>query len=368
MISIQESRNEFCGRRAVMKTIILIPAYEPDDKLVSLLKALSENDVHSVVVDDGSGHAYDEIFEECAKYASVTRYEVNCGKGHALKTGMAYIRKHAESPYVVVTADADGQHLPDDIMKIAEYTVQHPDELVLGSRRITAQTPLRSRIGNTVTRWIFRLSSGVSVYDTQTGLRGFSDRVISWMEEISGERYEYEMNVLMEWAKEKRSIHEIWIRTVYLDENRSSHFNTFTDSIRIYRQIVKFSGASLLSFLTDYSLFCMFHMMTLSAGIRNGLVLSNAAARVISASLNYYLNRKLVFRSKEPVSRSTLKYVLLVLGNLMVNTLILRNLVMQGVPSAVSKVVTELILFIVNYQVQQKLIFKPSCRKELSSQ
>ncbi len=351
-----------------MKTIILIPAYEPDDKLVGLLRKLDEYDVHSVVVDDGSGHAYDEIFEQCAKYASVTRYEVNRGKGHALKIGMAYIRKYAEAPYIVVTADADGQHLPDDIMKIAEYSAQHPDELVLGSRRIAPQTPLRSRIGNTVTRWIFRLSSGVSVYDTQTGLRGFSDRMISWMEEITGERYEYEMNVLMEWSKEKRIIHEIWIRTVYLDDNSSSHFNTIIDSIRIYRQIVKFSSASLLSFLADYSLFCMFQLVTFSIGIRNGLVLSNAAARIISASLNYYLNRKLVFHSKEPVSRSTLKYALLVLVNLMVNTLILKSLVAQGIPSAVSKIVTELILFVVNYQVQQKLIFKPSCRKELSSQ
>ncbi len=351
-----------------MKTIILIPAYEPDEKLVSLLRELDENDVYSVVVDDGSGHSYDGIFEQCAKYASVIRYEINCGKGHALRTGMAYIRKHAEAPYIIVTADADGQHLPDDIIKIAEYTAQHPDELVLGSRRIAPQTPLRSRIGNTITRWIFRLSSGVSVYDTQTGLRGFSDRMISWMEEISGERYEYEMNVLMEWSKEKRSIHEIWIRTVYLDDNSSSHFNIVTDSIRIYRQIVRFSSASLLSFLADYSLFCMFHLMTFTAGIRNGLVLSNAAARIISASLNYYLNRKLVFHSKEPVSRSTLKYALLVLVNLMVNTLILKSLVIQGIPSAAAKIVTELILFVVNYQVQQKLIFKPSCRKELSSQ
>ena len=351
-----------------MKTMILIPAYEPDHKLVDLLKELSEEDVYAVVVDDGSGHAYDEIFDQCAEYASVTRYGVNCGKGHALKYGLSFIRKHAEAPYIVVTADADGQHLPEDIMKIAEYTARHPDELVLGSRKIAPQTPFRSRIGNTVTRWIFRLSSGTYVYDTQTGLRGFSDRVISWMEEISGERYEYEMNVLMEWSKEKRKIHEIWIRTVYLDDNRSSHFDTVSDSIRIYRQILKYSSASLLSFLTDYSLFCMFHMMTLSAGIRNGLLLSNAAARFISAALNYYLNRKLVFRSSEPVSRSILKYGTLVLCNLAVNSMILKALVTCGLPSAVSKIITEVILFIVNYRVQQKLIFKPGYRKELSSQ
>ena len=103
-----------------MKTMILIPAYEPDHKLVDLLKELSEEDVYAVVVDDGSGHAYDEIFDQCAEYASVTRYGVNCGKGHALKYGLSFIRKHAEAPYIVVTADADGQHLPEDIMKIAE--------------------------------------------------------------------------------------------------------------------------------------------------------------------------------------------------------------------------------------------------------
>ena len=109
-------------------------------------------------------------------------------------------------------------------------------------------------------------------------------------------------------------------------------------------------------------------MMTLSAGIRNGLLLSNAAARFISAALNYYLNRKLVFRSSEPVSRSILKYGTLVLCNLAVNSMILKAFVACGLPSAAAKIITEVILFIVNYRVQQKLIFKPGYRKELSSQ
>jgi len=345
-------------------TIVLIPAYEPDEKLPALLRALKaeQTELICVVVDDGSGAACAPVFTEAEEQAIVLRHAENRGKGAALKTGLRFISDTVEPPYIVVTADADGQHLPADILRVSAQAAREPDVLVLGSRRIEKHTPLRSRLGNTITRGVFRLSAGTRVYDTQTGLRSFSDRAVPFLAEIPGERYEYEMNMLLMWAQDKRPIREVWIETVYLDGNSSSHFDAVKDSARIYKEILKFSGASFVSFLIDYGLFCLLHALTRS--LAQGLIFSNIAARLISASVNYTLNRRAVFRSSAPVAASAPRYAALAAGILLANTLILKGLTALGMPAAPAKLLTEAVLFIVSWSVQRTFVF--SDRRENS--
>ncbi len=214
--------------------VILIPAYTPDEKLISLLKMLTEHGTVNIVVNDGSGHDYDALFKKAEVYAVVLRHEENRGKGAALKTGLQYIEKFVKPPYIIVTADADGQHAVSDIIRAASVAEREPDSLVLGSRKIEKNAPFRSRFGNGLTRAVFRISTGTAIYDTQTGLRAFCDKYVSFMKDIPGERYEYEMNVLLCWARAKRSVREIWIKTIYIDGNTSSHFHVIRDSILIY--------------------------------------------------------------------------------------------------------------------------------------
>lgn len=226
-----------------MKKIVLIPAYQPDHKCIELIGKLSGYpDTEIVIVNDGSGRVYEVVFEMAELYADIISCENNRGKGAALKEGLRYIQKHFEPPYVVVTADADGQHCEEDIRKIAGLAERYPDELILGSRKIQKEVPLRSRFGNTVTRWVFQRVSGERVYDTQTGLRGFTHRSLPRLIQIPGERYEYEMNMLLVWIAEKKKVRENWIHTIYLGDNESSHFDTLKDSYRIYRDILTFSG------------------------------------------------------------------------------------------------------------------------------
>lgn len=223
------------------RMIALIPAYKPDRKLISLAEELDSLGFSVVIVNDGSGEEHDEIFRAVSGTAAVIAHEQNRGKGAALKTGLEYISAHFLRPYTVVTADADGQHRPQDILRTAEEAAQHRRSFVLGSRRFDKDVPLRSRFGNTVTRGVFRLCSGVSIYDTQTGLRAFTDRLVQLLLSVEGERYEFEMNVLMELAKRHIRLREVWIETVYLDGNSSSHFDTLRDSARIYRGILSYT-------------------------------------------------------------------------------------------------------------------------------
>ena len=226
------------------KFIALIPAYNPDAKIEELVKRLLENNFEIVVVDDGSKEECQVHFDNIEKYCHLIHHEINKGKGRALKTGFTYIKEHF-TEYVVVTLDCDGQHTMKDALRICEYASHHPDSFILGSRKFnTKNVPFRSRFGNAITRSFFYICTKTKVFDTQTGLRAFSQDLMEPMLEIQGERFEYEINVLLYLSKNRIPMKELTIKTIYLDDNSSSHFNPLKDSYRIYKEILKFSCSS----------------------------------------------------------------------------------------------------------------------------
>ena len=246
------------GRRTEMhaRYIALIPAYEPDGRMLEAAASLGKEGFEVVVVDDGSSPECSGLFEQAAERlpgkgshgAEILIHEENRGKGAALKTGLEYIQKFMterdhERDCIIVTVDADGQHLPGDAAKVARAAAASPGTLVLGSRDLGNSdkhaVPLRSRAGNAITRKVFSMVTGASIYDTQTGLRAFTADLIPWMLAVDGERYEYELNVLMDGVRRGIPVTETVIETVYHEGNASSHFNTVKDSFRIYRDIAK---------------------------------------------------------------------------------------------------------------------------------
>ena len=334
------------------KKIVLIPAYEPDEKMIGIASELNNEGFTVIVVNDGSKPECDEYFSKVEKFASVIRHEKNKGKGAAIKTGLKYVKENFVSPYAVVTVDADGQHKLEDAKKVIEKVMENPDCLVLGSRKFTGKVPLRSRFGNAVTRFVYNSASKARVRDTQTGLRAVTDGLIDRLLEIPGDRYEYEMNMLMILPEDGIMIIEVDIETIYLEENASSHFNPLKDSFRIYKEILKFSISSLLGFAVDFGLFSLFIFLGLD------IILSNVFARVVSASVNFILNRTLVFKSKKPLLRSLLEYALLAVFILVCNTLILKGFTVLGVNEIWAKIITEVIMFTVSWLVQRFLIFR----------
>ena len=335
-----------------MNKIILIPAYEPDDKLIKLVQDIDKQEFKVVVVDDGSGTMYQNIFDAIRRNVKVLGYDINQGKGHALKVGFKYIKEKYKKDYIVVTMDSDGQHLISDARKLCDYVLKNPNTLVLGKRIRGEKTPIRSRIGNEFTKFIYGFITSVYVYDTQTGLRAFSDKLMNFHLNVMGERFEYEMNVLLMAAREKIPIHEIEIKTIYINDNRGSHFNTFKDSYLVYKEIIKFSLSSIISFLVDFLLFTIFTF------IFHSITLSNIVARFISASVNYTINRVHVFNNKGGIYQSIFSYLLLALFILVLNTLVLNILVYKlFVNKYIAKIITEVILFIFSWFIQRKYIF-----------
>ncbi len=236
-----------------MERTVIIPALNPDEGLREIVERNWELENQIILVDDGSDKKYERLFWELGEKCIVLHHEENRGKGEAIKTALKYIKEELWECRVVGIMDADGQHLPDDMEKLLMKAAAEPMALIVGSRTIDRNVPWKSRMGNLITRRIFRMKTGVEVSDTQTGLRAFSTRLLDFMLDIEGERYEYEMNVLVTCAKANIPIIEVPIETIYHDKGNScSHFRKVRDSVRIYRQLLKFSFVSFSSFLLDY--------------------------------------------------------------------------------------------------------------------
>ena len=336
----------------------LIPAYKPNENLISFIQSLETRGLKVVVVNDGSGEDYLPLFHKIQEQslATVIHLEKNQGKGAALKAGLSYLNT-INDDFQIITLDADGQHSLRDSLLLLQKSLENEGSLLLGSRAQSKDSPLRSRIGNYITKKVFSLTTGLRVEDTQTGMRAFSKQLIPKLLKIQGNRYEYEMNMLLDFAKEGIPIKEYPIETIYINDNEESHFDTVKDSIRIYSQILKFTSSSLVSFCIDFLLY------TISFALSGSILFSNAFARLISLHCNFFMNKNYVFKdSSESTKRENLKeylsYLGLALSLFAVNTLVLSTIVAAlGVNAYLAKLITEILLFILSYFVQKHLIF-----------
>lgn len=335
--------------------IVLIPAYQPDERLIALIQALQVADptVRLVVVDDGSGAASQPVFDNaCALGAIVLAHTPNRGKGYALKRGFDYIAE-AFPGADVVCADCDGQHRPDDIMRVARALETGGEDIVLGVRAFSGAVPIRSRFGNDFTRRLFGLVTRRTIHDTQTGLRGYSSATLPWLLTIPGDRFEYELSVLLSATRLRMPIREVAVETIYLEHNASSHFRPLQDSWRIMRSLLTFAGSSLLAFAIDTTALLLLNAAT------GSLVFSALGARAISSSINFATNRNLVFsdRRDKHIGVEAGQYWALVVVLLALNITLLSVLTQVGISLFVAKIVTEFGLFIASFRIQRRFVF-----------
>ncbi len=339
-----------------MNIPVLIPAYNPDDvlgKVVHSLIQLNFKDI--IIVNDGSKPECEPIFEKLEKIEQchVLRHAVNSGKGRALKTGLNYFYLNFPNSSGIVTADADGQHQPQDILKVAKTLKDNPNKLVLGVRKLGRKIPFRSLFGNTLTRVVFSLVIGRKISDTQSGLRGLPRSEVPHLLKVTGERYEYEINMLILTKVRSIDIIEEPIETIYIEENISSHFNPLFDSMRIYFQLLRFAFSSLLASFFDFIVF------TITFKLTSNIMVSLLIGRfIIGSLLNYIINKRLVFRSKTGVFPSLLKYYLaLVVMSLLSWVLIKMVVIQMGVKVIIAKVLVETLLFVLSFSIQREFVF-----------
>ncbi len=346
---------------------VIIPSFKPDEKLefiVSELEKVGFCDI--VVVNDGSGSDYDDVFRSVAEHTSVTllTHDVNRGKGAALKTAFRYVTNERPDRFGVITADGDAQHRASDIFACGEKMLQNGDKLVLGVRDFSLPSvPTRSRRGNRITSLTFRVLCGLKISDTQTGLRAIPSQYLADLCRIDGERYEYETNALLAMKNLGIPYCEQKIETVYINENQTSHFRPVRDSLRIYSLILKFVFSSFASTLIDLAAFYVFSRIATSAGVgANSVVIATAAARAVSSCSNFLINRSVVFRSELGVGKTLLKYYALAVPVALISAYGVKFAGFAlGIDNAIGltliKIVVDTVLYFVNFRIQREWVF-----------
>ena len=351
------------------ETIVVIPSLEPDELLIKYVESLTSKYFnHVLVVDDGSSLNYQQIFSqlETINGVKVLHQEVNKGKGRALKTAYTYIKENYTDIKSIITADSDGQHLEEDCYKLAEMMKTGQRGLYLGTRDFSLDVvPFKSRNGNRITSIVFKLLYGRWLKDTQTGLRGFLFEDIDFMNQIEGERYEYEMQVLIDCVRKDIPFYTMDISTVYIDNNSASHFNAFKDSFKIYKIIFKnffkFMSSSLICTLIDLLLFYFLSYLLLpTIGIVDIVTIdwiSGLIARIISAIVNFLINRKYVFKSNKD-NKQIIKYALLSICIICISNIAVSSLELLGGKRWLLKPLCDTVLYFVSYNIQNKWVFK----------
>lgn len=276
-----------------MKTAVLLPVYNPDEKFLRLVEELTKRGYVIVAVNDGSLERCDEYFRKASEYAHLVEYKENKGKGFALKRGFEYIGNYlSEEVDYIVTADSDGQHALEDIDRVANLT-KKTDGIVLGMRDLSEKIPIKSRIGNDMSRLVYTIVTGVYLRDNQSGLRGFPVRLCQWLQDIPGNKYEYELNVLVTAHKEGMKVTGIDIKTIYENNNRNTHFRPINDTVRIQRSLWSYGLISALLY-TLYTLtisvlvwFGIPHFFYWLIGIYLWITAMHAVLNVFSAGIRH---------------------------------------------------------------------------------
>jgi glycosyltransferase involved in cell wall biosynthesis len=349
--------------------IVMIPAYNPDERLVQLVGEIDALFAPGfVIVDDWSDAGKASIFRQLeTKGCKVIHHTYNRGKGAALKTAILYITDPHDSSDAsahtpghligCITADDDFQHTPEDIRRVAAALVEHPDSLILGVRNFDGKDiPKKSKWGNRITSAVFSLQTGIRGLDTQTGLRGIPVKYLPDSARIEGERYDYEMNMLLSMAKKGVPFVKVPIQTVYTEQNRNTHFRTVIDSARIYGKIIRFSLSSLVCAGADLAMFFMFRTFIFTDAV-TGIMLATVAARVLSGICNFCINRNIVFKNKGSVTRAAAEYGILFVFNMLMSGVLTKALSALGMYEIIAKIIVDTCLFCLSFLVQKSVIF-----------
>lgn len=376
------------------KTVVIIPALDPDERLIEYCEdLLRKHGGPIVLVDDGSCNEKQSIFDRMAKKDGiiVIHHPYNLGKGRALKNSFAQVAiwsgmdvsdyELSEGIRVdygseenigelfagamgVITADSDGQHSVKDVIAISEEIAKGASELVLGARDFDSDNvPARSETGNKITRFLFRLLYRTRLVDTQTGLRGVSMDLIPTYLQCKGERFEFELDMLIVSARTKIPMKEIPIETIYENANEGTHFRTIVDSCAVYRVLfgpfLLYLISSVTSFVIDILIFQVALLILAFAPEGSRIYASTIVARVVSSIYNYLINKKLVFGKEGDGAKTAVGYYLLVIVQMFLSgSLVLLVHKILPIPETVIKVMVDTLLFVVSFQVQKRIIFR----------
>lgn len=357
------------------KVSVVLPSLDPDEKLTAVIDGLLEYGFQDIIlVNDGSKEENLHYFTDAAKaHPEITllTHQVNRGKGAALKTAFSWFLANRPQGLGVITVDGDNQHHPEDTRACALHMLE-TGRVTLGCRDFSLpDVPPRSRFGNRTTSLVFKLFCGITLSDTQTGLRAIPRSAVETFTQVYGDRFEYETNMLLAMKTAGIPFDEVKIRTVYIEENKSSHFHWLRDSWRIYKLILahffRYTLSSLVCAGVDTVSYWLLSLGL--SGLLSGFALTaaaGAAARIISSLVNFFLNKNMVFRTKVSTGRALIRYYALAIPQMGAQILLTQGIYTlfrvsdhAGGIRTLWYVVVMVVLYFISYTIQQRWVFAP---------
>ena len=345
--------------------VLIIPSLNPDDKLVKTVRSMIEGGFsHILIVNDGSDKAHMGPFKwaELQPECEVAGYEENHGKGYALKYAYQYVLDHYSFAKGVVTADGDGQHSAEDTVNVGLKLLEDPSKYVFGCRDFSdPAVPAHNRFGNVTTRLVFRYLLGAKVSDCQTGLRALGTENLPKFLKVDGDRFEYESNAIMKAGSFGVEFAEIPIKTLYLDDNKSSHFRVIKDSYRIYKPILMYIASSIGAEFVDLLVFTILSVLLDEMHAAGYILIATVGARVCSSTFNFFFNKNLVFKAEGHSARSVLRYYATAASMMLLSYGLVTGLTLlfgaEGLLVTLLKACIDLFLFFVNFRIQKVWVF-----------
>ena len=213
---------------------LVIPAYDEAESVGKVLESLKKAGFSRIiVVDDGSKDATAEVARSGG--AITLSHVVNRGLGGALGTGIqAALRLDAE---YIVTCDADGQHAPEDVEKVALSLSSGEADAVIGSRMLSPEgMPFYRKVGNFCLNIATFILFGVWVTDSQSGLRGFTASAAGKLD-LEADRMEVSSEIIHEIRRNRLRFREVPIRAIYTDYSLAhgqSSLNAFNILFKLF--------------------------------------------------------------------------------------------------------------------------------------
>ena len=332
---------------------LIIPAYEPEGILLSILTIIKNSFYKIIIVDDGSSGANEKLFIKIGEIPNTVmlKHPKNLGKGAALKTAFKYCIKLDTRSCGAVTMDADGQHCSDDVKKIGTALMNDPYSLHLGKREFTREVPWKSLVGNSITKFVYSIFVGSRLSDTQSGLRGIPLTALPKLLEIKSNAYDYELGMLLFAEQNHVKINEIPITTIYSKNNSTTHFKPLIDSVKIYSVFLKYLINSIVIGIIDLLVFIFVYKQT------NEIFVSYFLGRLVFCYCSYKNSTK-YFQASEIMRGQIIRYILLVLCSLFLSYSFASILMLiYGINIIFAKLIAEISLFLYNFSVQQSYIF-----------
>ena len=352
---------------AYSKIPVIIPAYQPDEEMIGVIRELRQNGVSNIiVVDDGSGAAYTEFFQRAREEygCSLIHHAENLGKGRALKSAFNMILGSEDEILGCVTMDCRGSFFCSDILKVMDELAVHPTDLIMGKRVLdVSRMTKKSRVGNKVLQLSFHYLVGILVTDVQSGLRGIPLSYMRKLMNVKGERYEFDTNMLINCKKCSVIVREVPLETVYSARRNQEQYRAIRDNLSIYLTFATYIFTSMFASIVDLILFMIFCDMLgrfhVLSGTQMYVVIATAMARCVSATVNYRLNYRIVFRTKSAQTSTFAKWVILCIVQMAMSATavsVLHGLI--GGPEILFKIPVDFCLFFFSYYFSREFVYQ----------